>query len=1074
MPLTSPLIAPGLFAPDADQARAAAHRGPLLRVLGAPGTGKTSLAAMIVAERVAAGEVSADRCVVIAASRRSAARVRDAVTRRIGATTREPLARTFPSLAFGILRRAAICDDAPTPRLLTGPEQDAILRELLAGHRDDPETAPTWPAELAEALGTDGFRSELRDLLMRAIEHGVDADGLAGLGGVHGRADWVAAAQVLDEYDQVTALSRPGAFDPSWVLTGAADLLQDDPSALTWLVPDLDLMVVDDAQELTAGAVRLLRILAGHGVEIVLIGDPDAAVQTFRGADPSFLADGWRELGAGPTVVLGSGHRLPPATAEAAGRVAELIGALGGGRQRSAEPDPELSGPAPEVHVFRSAAQEAAYVADVVRRAHLIDGLPWREMAVVVRGQGRADVIRRALAAAHVPVADAESGLPVGTQDAVRPLVLLCRAAVERVAHRQRCAPEALALDPDAGWRMAPEAAVDLLTSAYGGADAVTLRRLRRAVRRAALDAGRGAPADDLLAAVLARPGEALDLAEEASAGVRRVAAMLAAVTSSVAAGGATPEEVLWAAWSAAEVADQWHATALAGGRAGARADRDLDAVIDLLARARDFAVRLPGAQIESFLDQVAGSQVAADSIVARSVDRERVEVLTPHAAAGREWTLVAVAAVQEGAWPDLRLRGSLLGSDVLVDVVRGRESSIRAAQAVTRHDEARLFHVALTRARGALYLTAVGADDESPSSYLDVVGPWSGPGARAFTEVEHPLTLVGAVAALRRAVAAPRVSGRTPSAPGRAADASDHAKRERERERAVGTLAHLARVGVRGADPREWWGLREVSDDRPRVAGGGLVTVSPSGLVAFGECEARWLLTGVGGQGPAVGSAALGTLVHEVLAQCGDADGATLAARLDDGWARLGLAPGWIGRAKRADAGRMLERAVAYFALAKSQGWRRLAAEQQMSLVVGRARLSGVVDRLEADADGRLRVLDFKTGSAKPKREDVARHPQLGAYQEAVERGAFGADAVSAGAALVQLGKAGGARVTSAVQEQVPLAEADEPGWARDLIEQAATTMAGATYRATQGTWCRTCPVRTSCPVHAEGAMLA
>ncbi|MFN8030618.1 MAG: ATP-dependent DNA helicase [Dermatophilaceae bacterium] len=1056
MPSTSPSLAPGLLALDADQARAVAHRGPLLRVLGGPGTGKTSLAVVIVAGRVASGEVGADRCVIIAASRRSAARVRDAVTRRIGATTREPLARTFPSLAFGILRRAAIRDDAPAPRLLTGPEQDAILRELLAGHRADPETAPAWPADQEEALGTDGFRSELRDLLMRAVEYGVDAAGLAELGGLHGRADWVAAARVLDEYDQVTALSRPGAFDPSWLLTGAGDLLEDDPEALAGVVADLDLVVVDDAQELTAGAARLLRILAAQGVEIVLIGDPDAAVQTFRGADPSFLADRWRELGVGPTVVLGTSHRLTPATATAAARVAELIGALGGGRQRAFVTDPGPPGPEPDVHVFRSAAQEAAHLADVVRRAHLIDRLPWREMAVVVRGQGRADVIRRALVAAHVPVADAESGLPVGAQDAVRPLVVLCQAAVERVAHRERCAGEALDLDPDGGWRLRPEVAVDLLTSAYGGADAVTLRRLRRAVRRAALDDGRGAPADVLLAAVLARPGDAQDLAEETSSGMRRLAAMLAAVTSTVAAGGASPEDVLWAAWSAAEIADEWRATALAGGRAGARADRDLDAVIDVLARARDFAVRLPGVQIETFLDQVAGSPLAADSIVARSVDRERVEVLTPHAAAGREWSLVAVAAVQEGAWPDLRLRGSLLGSEVLVDVLCGRETSIRASQTVTRHDEARLFHVALTRSRGAVHLSAVRADDESPSSYLDVVAPWSGPGDRPFTEVEQTMTLVGAVAALRRTVTA--------------APTSDRAVRER----AAGALAHLARVGVRGADPREWWGLREVSDDRPRVDDGALVKVSPSGLVGFGECEARWLLTGVGGQGPAVGSAALGTLVHEVLAQCGDADVATLGARLDDGWARLGLAPGWISRAKRGDAGRMLERAAAYFELAKSQGWRRVAAEQQMSLVLGRARILGVVDRLEADADGRLRILDFKTGSSKPKREEVAKHPQLGAYQEAVERGAFGPGAVSAGAALVQLGKAGGVRITSAVQEQVPLAEADEPGWARDLIEEAATTMAGATYRAIQGTWCRTCPVRTSCPVHAEGAMLA
>ena len=86
---------------------------------------------------------------------------------------------------------------------------------------------------------------------MRAVEHGIEADRLAALGAEHDRPEWVAAAQVLREYDQVTAFSRPGAYDPAWILTAAADLLEDDPEALARVCADVRLVVVDDAQELT-------------------------------------------------------------------------------------------------------------------------------------------------------------------------------------------------------------------------------------------------------------------------------------------------------------------------------------------------------------------------------------------------------------------------------------------------------------------------------------------------------------------------------------------------------------------------------------------------------------------------------------------------------------------------------------------------------------------------------------------------------------------------------------------------------------------------------------------------------
>ncbi|GAA1795381.1 ATP-dependent DNA helicase [Nostocoides veronense] len=1056
---------------DPAWAAALAFRGPLLRVLGGPGTGKTHLAVEIIAERVRAGETEAQNCLLIAPTRRAAASVRDQVTRAVGATTREPLARTMASFAFGIVRMAAIREDLPTPFLLSGAEQDAVLRELLDGHAADQSSGPFWPEHLQEALTTRGFRAELRDLLMRAVEHGLDAETLTRLGRETGREEWVAAGAILDEYDQVTALSRPGAYDPAWLVTGACDALELDPDLLGELRAMVRLIVVDDAQELGAPGARLLRGLAQAGIEVVLIGDPDAAVQTFRGADPRLFVDDASIRPATASVVLTRGFRLNSSVAAADARITALIGAIGGGRQRAAAAslvadDGDQAADSVQVHVFRSAAQEATHIADSLRRAHLLDGIPWRDLAVIVRGQGRADVVRRVLAAAHVPVAEADSDLPLADEDAVRPLLALMRAAADRVAHCLAASADALAEDPDAGWFLAPEVALDLLTSPYASADAVTLRRLRRGLRRPALAEGSAAPADLLLARALARPADLTELGPEA-AGARRIARMLAAATEALSGGasgaGGVPgsggsarravaaEDVLWATWEAAGVADRWRAEALAGGRAGARADRDLDAVIALLAAAGDFADRLPGIGPVAFADHLAGQDVAADTIVVRGADHDRVEVLTPHAAAGRSWRRVHIAGVQEGSWPDVRVRGSLLGSSDLVDVLAGRERSMRAAQTAIRHDEARLFHVALTRAAERVQISAVRDADDQPSPYLDILDP--GLADRGFTVPDAPLTLVGMVSALRRTVATP-----APSPSARAA-----------RALAAATLARLAEAGVRGADPRSWWALREVSDQRPRVDPDEVVPVSPSALQTFEQCRLRWLLTSAGGEGPSVGSAALGTLVHDVLAESGDVDAATLAARVEQWWPRLGLPAGWTERAERAKAQAMVERAAEYFDLSAAQGWHRLGAEVQFTASFGRAQLGGVVDRIEQHDDGRVRVTDYKTGSAKVPVADLARHPQLGAYQAAVEAGAFEGADTSAGAALVQIGKGG--MTGKWVQEQSALAADPEPGWARDLIESSAEGMAGADFPATRNTGCDRCPVRTSCPARAEGS---
>src|SRR3977135_1424974 len=126
-----------VWSPDAR--RVLEHAGGALGGLGGPGTGKTTLVAHTVADRVLRG-VDPGRGLGLAFGRRAAGDLRDRIVERLVAhgvtpTVRELLVRTVHSYAFAVLRLQAQLQDLPPPRLLSGPDQDVVIRELLAGQR---------------------------------------------------------------------------------------------------------------------------------------------------------------------------------------------------------------------------------------------------------------------------------------------------------------------------------------------------------------------------------------------------------------------------------------------------------------------------------------------------------------------------------------------------------------------------------------------------------------------------------------------------------------------------------------------------------------------------------------------------------------------------------------------------------------------------------------------------------------------------------------------------------------------------------------------------------------------------
>jgi superfamily I DNA/RNA helicase/RecB family exonuclease len=1049
---------------DADQRRVTEHAaGPLL-VLAGPGTGKTTTLVEAVVARI---EVGADpeSILVLTFGRRAANRLRERITERLGRTTTEPLARTFHSYAWGLLRRDAAGRGERAPRLLTGPEQDALFRELLGG--DVEGIGVQWPEDRLAALEAPrGFAAELRDLLLRAAERGLDPVELDHLGALHRRPDWQAAARFMQQYFDVVELrdaqspTHGVGYDNALIIQEAVALLQRDETLLADERRARGYVFVDEYQETDPAQRALLQLLCGGGRFLVAAGDPDQSIFAFRGASVEGMRDFAEEFPTAqrrpaPTVVLGTAHRAEPALMAAAERVAARL--RGSPLHRTPRPaphrahEPAITGDSGvDVATFRSATQEASYVAHRLRRAHLLGGVPWSQMAVIVRSTDvSAGTLRRALVQAGVPVEVATEELPLPRQPGIAPLVRALSCGLH---------PE----------RLDEENAVALLLSSLGGADALTLRRLRQELRLVASAGGDMRPSGVLLAEALADPAELVPIEARWGRAARRVAGVLAAIREAAAEPNATPESVLWAAWDSSGLSSRWQNLSLDAGVRGADADHALDAAVALFDQAARFVDDLPGSTPALFVDYLEHLTIAADSISATAERSEVVKILTAHAAKGLEWEIVAVAGVQEGLWPDLRPRGSVLGSEQLVDVVADRTSEPAAVLTALLEEERRLFYTAVTRARAALVVTAVdgvdGEEGQQPSRFLDEIDPpvGAGPTATVTREtryVPRTLTLGGLVAELRTVVL-------------------DRDGDPVRRRAAARQLAELADNGVPGADPAEWWGFLPLSDAGALRGPGEMVRVSPSKVESFDACALRWLLESSGGA--TTGQAqSIGSVVHDVAADVSEGfteedapspeaplsvpDLAALSARLAERWKRVDIG-GWYGVKQRARAEKMVERLADWLA---DNPRRLVAVEREFTVEVGRATVRGRVDRLERDAEGRLVVVDLKTGKTKPGKGDLPLLPQLGVYQLAVERAGFVQHGtVSGGASLLQIG---GGTVRSDEQVQPPLADLPDPRWAEKLVHDVADGMAGSAFHATQNNFCRMCPVSSSCPVQTE-----
>ena len=280
-------------------------------VAGAPRSGKTEFALdMLIAAMKRYGDANA---VMTVSGRQIADMLGDRAIRELSAVSQARPVTTLSAVAFRLLAAARSAQGKPLPKLLNGAEQDVIIRKVLASHvehRQHGDECATcdllrvyfavseWSGLVADD-STDAFANQLRDMLARMNEIGAKPELenmlIARAASRNGELDarrerlrtqWRLAFALREEYNAAIRAAYSGEYrlDASQLMIDATEAVSDIRDAD---IPNM--LIVDDFQDATLAGFALLEALHNRGTRLLLVGNPDEAVQTFRGSYPEYL-----------------------------------------------------------------------------------------------------------------------------------------------------------------------------------------------------------------------------------------------------------------------------------------------------------------------------------------------------------------------------------------------------------------------------------------------------------------------------------------------------------------------------------------------------------------------------------------------------------------------------------------------------------------------------------------------------------------------------------------------------------------------------------------------------------------
>ncbi|HEV8310347.1 MAG TPA: ATP-dependent DNA helicase [Methylomirabilota bacterium] len=653
-------------------------QGPLLIVAGA-GTGKTTVLARRIAYLIATRHARPEEILALTFTDKAALEMEERVDVLVPYGYADVRISTFHAFGDWLLRENALeVGLTPAFRVLNRAEQVIFLRDrlfelplahyrplgdptrhlhaLLAlfGRAKDEDVSPEAYLAYAEALATEAAGgaapsgpddAERRDRAARDLE----------------------LARAYATYQ--TLMAREGFVDFGDQIVYALRLCRERPYVLARYQRRFRYILVDEFQDTNYAQFELVKLLAARHRNVTVVGDDDQAIFRFRGASMSNILGFDRAYPDARRVVLTASYRSGQRLLDAAYR---LIGHNNPDRLEVAEGiDKRLvsavgDGSDP-VHLhFETVTQEADHVAAAIEAEVAAGAARYEDFAILVRSNNDADAFLRSLNMRGIPWTFSGNQGLYG-----RPEVRLLIAFLRVVAH--------------------PDDAVSLFhlaASLLYGVPAVDLTRCgtyadRR--HRWLFDVLRGL--DGL--------GEVRDgLSPEGLEAIGRLVKDLERYMTL--AGELSAGELLY------RFLEDSGWLARMSKAAGAREEAEVQNVARFFRRIGEAAAVLRSDRVREFVNHLdALIEAGEDPAVAEAeADVPAVRLLTVHKAKGLEFPVVFVVGLVQGRFPWPSRADVLELPDVLVkDVLPAGDFHIQ--------DERRLFYVAMTRARRALFLTS-------------------------------------------------------------------------------------------------------------------------------------------------------------------------------------------------------------------------------------------------------------------------------------------------------------------------------------------------------------------------------
>lgn len=788
---------------------------------------------------------------------------------------------------------------SPGLKLMSGPNQQQLLASLLA----QAQNTKDWGLN-PKAIGLAAFAQELRDLIQVVMEFGLSTEDLSALWAQYPELKLAPALETLPRY--LAELSATGTLDPAALITQAKQSVDGQ----------FDWVLVDDAQDLSTAGLGLIQALSRHS-RVLLFGDPDAGVLGFRSAEPGEF------LRFGNIQILSSGPVQSKEIQVLMSRFAQKLAPAGAGRQRAVLATAELS---PTAQIFSSTSAESDALAAKLRRLRLEQKISFSEMAVVLRTQSQVAQLSRELSARNVPVRVTSASEPLGQNQLTRAILETCELALQRDNHGL---------------------IKGILGSSFIGLTSIELRRLERQLVHQL-----GMPINQAWEHVL---GHGFEFESPEARVLNGLLDIIRKVETSEITSAHQLVSLVWEF-----VPKKLKTLALGSSEIALAANRDLDAGLRLFAAAVRFD-ESPRGGLAEFVNQQLQLTIAEDTL-AKFSEQEAVLVTTASALPAQSFRVVALPRLQDGIWPNLRPRNSLLGATSLRAFLSGRTQSPLLPVRSELADEIRLFYKALGSAREQVIVSAMKSPDEQPSQFFAI-------GKFELSDQVAPVDFD-----LRRLVGRLRAQLKSGD------------------QSAAGLLAGFALAGVPGADPANWQGLLAPSSQEAIFSQDESIHLSASSLEAFERCPLHWFIKTFA-VGQSSFQASIGTLLHSAFELATNPE--DLLTYLESNWHTLEFENSWQAASQKRRALEMAILAGNYL----RENPAAEAIEQGFEIEHGRLLIRGKIDRIERTPTG-LVVADLKTGKTNL---DAKGNLQLAVYQLAVSK--LMPNEIVEGARLVSVG---------------------------------------------------------------------